>query len=55
MSTFDERERGFENKFAHDEELQFKTFARRNKLVGQWAASFWANRATMRRHTLWRL
>ena len=30
---------GFENKFAHDEEVQFKTFARRNKLLGLWAAS----------------
>lgn len=38
MSTFDERERGFENKFAHDEEMQFKAQARRNKLVGLWAA-----------------
>lgn len=38
MSTFDERERGFENKFAHDEEMQFKAHARRNKLVGLWAA-----------------
>ena len=38
MSTFDKREDGFENKFAHDEELQFKAFARRNKLLGLWAA-----------------
>ncbi|MXU65749.1 DUF1476 domain-containing protein [Oceanomicrobium pacificus] len=38
MSTFDERETAFENKFAHDEEMQFKAVARRNKLVGIWAA-----------------
>jgi len=35
---FDEREKGFEAKFAHDEELQFKIVARRDKLVGLWAA-----------------
>ena len=38
MTTFDNREKGFENKFAHDADLQFKITARRNKLVGQWAA-----------------
>lgn len=38
MSTFDERESAFENKFVHDEEMQFKANARRNKLVGLWAA-----------------
>ena len=38
MTTFDKREDGFEKKFAHDEELQFKASARRNKLVGLWAA-----------------
>ncbi|MEL6747237.1 MAG: DUF1476 domain-containing protein [Pseudomonadota bacterium] len=38
MSNFDERERGFEAKFAHDEGLRFKATARRNKLVGLWAA-----------------
>ena len=38
MTTFDKREQGFENKFAHDEELRFKATARRNKLVGLWAA-----------------
>jgi len=38
MSTFDKREEGFENKFAHDEELRFRARARRNKLVGLWAA-----------------
>ena len=38
MSTFDRREDAFENKFAHDEELRFKATARRNKLLGLWAA-----------------
>jgi hypothetical protein len=38
MTTFDDREKAFENKFAHDEELQFKISARRNKLLGIWAA-----------------
>ncbi len=38
MSTFDDRENAFENKFAHDAELQFKADARRNKLLGLWAA-----------------
>jgi hypothetical protein len=39
MTTFDKREEGFEKKFAHDEELRFKASARRNKLLGLWAAS----------------
>ncbi|MGI9425899.1 MAG: DUF1476 domain-containing protein [Hyphomicrobiaceae bacterium] len=38
MSTFDDREKGFEKKFAHDEELRFKAEARRNKMIGEWAA-----------------
>jgi len=38
MTTFDKREEAFEKKFAHDEELQFKATARRNKLLGLWAA-----------------
>lgn len=38
MSGFDKREEGFENKFAHDEELRFKANARRNKMLGAWAA-----------------
>ena len=38
MSTFEEREKSFEKKFAHDEELQFKVSARRNKYLGQWAS-----------------
>ncbi len=39
MTTFDKREDAFENKFAHDAELQFKAHARRNKLLGLWAAA----------------
>jgi hypothetical protein len=38
MTTFDKREEGFEKQFAHDEELRFKATARRNKLLGLWAA-----------------
>ena len=38
MSTFDEREKGYEKKFAYDEELLFKISARRNKYLGQWAS-----------------
>ena len=38
MTTFDKREEGFEQKFAHDEALRFKATARRNKLLGMWAA-----------------
>ena len=38
MTTFDKREEAFEKKFAHDEELRFKAVARRNKLLGLWAA-----------------
>ena len=36
--TFEERQKGFERKFAHDEELKFKATARRNRLLGLWAA-----------------
>jgi len=38
MTTFDKRKEGFEKQFAHDEELRFKAMARRNKLLGLWAA-----------------
>ncbi|MFK7870938.1 MAG: DUF1476 domain-containing protein [Roseobacter sp.] len=38
MTTFDDRENAFESKFAHDEQMQFKADARRNKLLGLWAA-----------------
>ena len=38
MTTFDEREKAFERKFAHDEELRFKATVRRNRLFGHWAA-----------------
>ena len=37
MSTFDDREKQFEAKFHHDQELQFKVMARRNRLLGEWA------------------
>jgi hypothetical protein len=37
-TTFDKREEGFEKQFAHDEELKFKAIARRNKMLGLWAA-----------------
>ncbi|EQA97073.1 hypothetical protein FHS51_000733 [Sphingobium wenxiniae] len=39
MTTFDDRERAFENMFAHDAEMQFRIQARRNRLVGEWAAA----------------
>jgi hypothetical protein len=38
MTTFDEREKSFEAKYLHDQEVQFKVHARRNKLIGLWAA-----------------
>ncbi|HZC57011.1 MAG TPA: DUF1476 domain-containing protein [Xanthobacteraceae bacterium] len=38
MTTFDRREEAFEQQFAHDEELKFKATARRNKMLGLWAA-----------------
>ncbi|GGO97557.1 DUF1476 domain-containing protein [Stakelama pacifica] len=39
MTTFDDRERAFEAKFARDEEMAFRITARRNRLVGEWAAA----------------
>ena len=38
MTTFDEREKEFEARFKHDQEFRFKTTARRNRLLGLWAA-----------------
>jgi hypothetical protein len=38
MPTFDDREKAFENKYAHDQEMQFRAEARRNKLMGLWVA-----------------
>ena len=38
MTQFDDRERAFETKFAHDEEMSFRIIARRNRLLGEWAA-----------------
>ena len=39
MTDFNDRERAFEAKFAHDEEMQFRIIARRNRLVGEWAGA----------------
>jgi len=39
MTTFDDREQAFENKFAHDQDLEFRAAARRNRMLGLWAAS----------------
>ena len=39
MSTFDGRKKSFEKKFAHDEELQFKISARKNKYIGEWVSN----------------
>ena len=39
MTTFDDRERAFEAMYAHDEEMAFRVVARRNRLVGHWAAA----------------
>lgn len=38
MTTFNDRERAFESKFAHDEDMKFRIIARRNRLLGEWAA-----------------
>ena len=38
MTQFDDRQRAFESKFAHDEEMKFRLVARRNRLLGEWAA-----------------
>lgn len=39
MTTFDEREKSFEKKFAHDQDLKFKAESRRNKMIAEWAAA----------------
>ncbi|HET7411175.1 MAG TPA: DUF1476 domain-containing protein [Pararhizobium sp.] len=44
MAILDDRENAFENKFAHDEELRFRTIAKRNKLLGLWAAELLGKR-----------
>ncbi|MEM9392700.1 MAG: DUF1476 domain-containing protein [Pseudomonadota bacterium] len=46
MTTFDDREHAFEAKFAHDAEMQFKADARRNKLLGLWAAELMGKSGT---------
>ena len=38
MSSFEDRKKSFEKKFAHDQELQFKVSARRNKYLGEWVS-----------------
>ena len=38
MTTFDDRERGFEAKYAHDQDMEFRAVSRRNRLLGLWAA-----------------
>ena len=43
MSSFDERQKGFEKKFAHDKEKEFKISARRNKYLGEWASKIMGN------------
>ncbi len=45
MTTFDDREHAFENKFAHDAEMQFRAEARRNRLLGLWAAEMLGKKA----------
>ena len=44
MNSFKDREKGFENKFAHDQEMQFRAVARAHKLVGLWAAELLGKR-----------
>lgn len=44
MSTFDDRERGYEAKFVHDQELNFRILARRNHLLGVWAGELLGHR-----------
>ena len=46
MTTFDDREKGFEGKLAHDAEQEFKATARRNRLLGLWAGGLWRRGAT---------
>ncbi len=43
MSSFEDRKKSFEKKFAHDQELQFKVSARRNKYLGEWASKIMGN------------
>ena len=40
MTQFDDRERAFETKFAHDEQMNFRIIARRNRLLGEWGDDF---------------
>ena len=58
-TTFDKREEGFEKQFAHDEELRFKATARRNKMLGLWAAGILgksgADAETYAKEVFWRI
>ena len=54
MTGFDDREDKFEKKFAHDAELKFKAEARRNKLLGQWAAGLLGQNRRRSRSLCWR-
>lgn len=47
MTTFDKRQEGFEKKFAHDQETRFRAEARRNKLLGLWAAELMGKTGTV--------
>ena len=51
MTTFDEREKAYEKKFALDQDLKFRAESRRNKLLGEWAAAKLGIRATAFRTT----
>ena len=51
MTAFDDRKTAAEAKFTHDQEFQFKTIARRNKLLGLWQRSEWAFHARMPKPT----
>jgi hypothetical protein len=48
VTQFNDRKKAFENKFAHDEELKFRANARRNKLLGLWAADLLGLEGSMR-------
>ena len=45
MNSFEDRKKSFEKKFAHDEELQFKVSARKNKYIGQWVSQILGHNA----------
>ncbi len=49
MSSFEDRKKNFENKFAHDEELKFKVNSKRNKYLGEWAAKILGKKRSRKR------